>query len=162
EEVRRRRVSMAVTREIVVNALAERLLTHERLEHADDGAALLVGDAVERVGDVVLRLDGLADAPGADEGGGAHDAVSRLNAADRTVPLRVQRVDDLGRDPRRERLVQPDVVPPRRGDVVAEPDVTELVGGNVEVAALEADALVLGLAEDRPRPERDEARVLHR
>ena len=63
--------------------------------------------------------------------------------------------------PRREGLVQPDVVPPRERHVVAEPLVRHLVGVDRGLDALELDRLLLRRSEQDRLGPRDEAGVLH-
>ena len=48
--------------QVRLHAPAEGLRAHPMLEHADDGGALVVGDAVEGVLNIALGFDGLADA----------------------------------------------------------------------------------------------------
>ena len=56
-------------------------------------------------------------------------------AATRPAPFGLPAVDDLRRHPRRERLVEPDVVPPGHRHEVAEPLVRGLVGADARVRA---------------------------
>ena len=66
------------------------------------------------------------------------------------------------RQPRRERLVEPQVVPPRHRHVVAEPHVRDLVRGDAHEALLEDRRHLVGTREQELRRVGDEARVLHR
>ena len=93
EEVVGRGVAEAVRLEVGVEALLPGLGPGPALEHREDAPALLVGDAVERVLDVVRRHDGLADRPRAHERVGAHRALDAVGSACTSrVQLRVPRV----------------------------------------------------------------------
>ena len=77
------------------------------------------------------------------------------------LPVRTVRVDGEQRHERRERLVQPQAVPPSHGDQVAEPHVRELMGhglGDVELLAVRRRG---GIDEQRGLAVGDAAQVLH-
>src|SRR5258706_299427 len=78
------------------------------------------------------------------------------------IPLRLPRADHLGGDPRREGLVEPEVVPPRHGDEISEPLVAELVRADARVPALPAGRVFVDAREDDLMAEGDQAGVLHR
>ncbi len=77
-------------------------------------------------------------------------------------PLRAQVQDELGPEPGCERLVEPQVVPPRHGHVVAEPHVRDLVRGDAREPLLEHRGHLVRAREQVARAVRDEAGVLHR
>ena len=133
-----------------------------RFEHRDDGAALLIRDRVERVGDVVGGFDLLADLARRHERVVAHDVGPVDDLLDRRAPGGLPLGDRAVRHPGGEGLVEPDVVPPRERHVVAEPLVRDLVRVDRSLETLPLDRLVLGLRQqDRLRPGH-EPRVLHR
>ena len=77
------------------------------------------------------------------------------------LPVRAVGVDGEQRHERRERLVQPQAVPPAHGDQVAEPHVRELMGhglGDVELLAVRRRG---GIDEQRGLAVGDAAQVLH-
>src|SRR5262249_32801488 len=148
--------------EVGAHAPAEGVLAEPAFEHVDDGGTLLVGDAVESAEDVAARIDRLADAARR----GQRILVDRLRAL--VDPPRAMLVvglpllDDLLGDPRGERLVQPDVVPPRGRNEVAEPLVRDLVRADTRCHAPEARAVRAWPGEQDVRTVSDHPRVLHR
>ena len=160
-EVLQAGVAPGVVAEVGLQAGEERVLTDVRAELLEDRLALLVGDRVEvrhrlrHVGD--LAADGVA--------GGAHvHAVAlELAAGQRRRPaVAVLRRADRrpGGGPRREGLVEPEVVPPLHGHQVAEPHVRHLVQDDRG----EPQPLRVGgrAAEQQPVAVRHAAPVLHR
>ena len=138
------RVAVGVGLEIGPHAVAEHLGADVLLEHAQDAAALLVGQYVEhafgflgrphrvldRTGQV-QRVDGQGRLPGGSE-------------ADPAVPGRPEGVDTEHLHEGGEGLVEPDALPPPHGDKVAEPHVCQLVGDDVgDTLELGAGRLVL-------------------
>jgi hypothetical protein len=160
-EIGGRGVLVGVRREVDGEAAAERFGADPALEHAQDRRALLVGDAVEGVGDVALALDRLADLARGDAGVGVETDASLLERLVEGVPLGVHLLGDADLDPRRERLVQPDVIPPGGGDEVAEPLMTGLVGDERHEPPPEADVLLGRSAQDDVGGAGDHAGVLH-
>ncbi len=77
-------------------------------------------------------------------------------------PRRGPPLDDLGLHPGGERLVEPDVVPPGRGDQISEPLVGELVGRHLGVPPSPRRPLLVGPGERERLGEGDQAHVLHR
>ncbi len=160
QEVGGRGVAMAVLGQVRAHALLEGRGAEPVLEHADDGGALGVGDAVEGVDDVALAEHGLADLPR------AHQAVLAAHPVGARARLRLRvevgahGVHRQVLHPRGEGLVEPQVVPPRHGDEVAEPLVREFVRDDVGVALLLPDGRAVVDVEVAVA-EGDEARVLH-
>ena len=84
-------------------------------------------------------------------------AVSSMIERDDDIPP----LADLVAEPRGERFVEPQIVPPPHRDVVTEPHVGELVrGGRDEVLALDG-ARLRGIHEQEAVAEGDRPRVLH-
>ncbi len=143
------------------DAVAKAILAEEAFDHPQHGAALFVGDGVERL----ARLFGVVDV-GAD-GMGRHQRVEgqRRSLAGLEVhpdpPGRPPVVDDLVRHPGGEGLVQPQVVPPLHGDEVPEPLVRELVGDDLRHALLDGERGRGRVGEQRHLSEGDRARVFH-
>ncbi len=146
---------------VAPHARAELVGADPRLEHRDDGAALLVRDAVEGVVDVVFRRDLLADLARGDERVVAHDVRAVDDAVDRDTPAGLPLLDRAVGHPGGEGLVQPHVVPPGERHVVAEPLVRDLVGVDRGLDAPPPDRLLLRRREQRRLRPGDEPRVLH-
>ncbi len=83
-------------------------------------------------------VDRLADPPRRGERVRVDRLGARSSRAGAAVVVGLPAVDDLLGDPRRERLVEPDVVPPRGRHQVAEPLVRDLVRADVRGAVAEA------------------------
>jgi hypothetical protein len=160
-EVVGRGAPILVLPEEAAHAVAELVRAEPALEHRDHRGAFLVGDAVERALDVGLHHHGVTDPARAGEAVRADGALARKADRLAVVPLGAQLRDDLLRDPGGECLVQPDVVPPRERDEVAEPHVPDLVGRRARVAALEDGRLLARVGEHDARGVGDEAHVLH-
>ena len=113
--------------EVVAHAGAERVGAEPPLEHAQDRAALLVREDVEHAVGVFGRDHLVLDRARVRE----RVDVERGRAAEREVvprlPLGPVRVDAEVLHERRERLVEPDAVPPLHRHEVAEPHVRDLV-----------------------------------
>ncbi len=127
EQVGERRAAPLVGVEVVLGAGEELLRTDPRDQLLDHGGALGVGDAVE-VDRHVLQVADVRD----DRVRGGQLVLPQghgLVAGRERGPGRP--AGDLGhaadRDVRRERLLQPEVIPPPHGDQVAEPHVRQLV-----------------------------------
>ena len=158
EQVRSRRVTVRVCRDVLPDRGLECGLAELVLEHPQHGSTLGIGDLVERVLDVTCRCDRLVNLARAHELVGAKRALAVADCLQR--PLRVERGEHLVLDPGREALVQPDVIPPLRRDEIAKPLMRRLVSDrrdqDVEVAGIRAiEHQVLRIA-------RDHADVLHR
>ena len=162
QEVARGGVPVGVRAEVRLDSPAEGLGADPLLEHPEHGRALLVGDGVERVLHVVVAVHGLADHAGARQRVRLRRLVAVLHPLRRHAPRRCPALDDLGLHPGREGLVEPDVVPPGRGDQVSEPLVGELVCRDRRVGAPTLDPVLLGTGQDQRLAEGDQAHVLHR
>ncbi len=134
EEVSQARVAPGVSVEVALQPDAEGVVTQRRHELFDDGGALLVGDGVE----VAYCLVGVLHAGG--DGVRRHELVLPMGSRAHVAVEDLPGIGEPGRsgqaavgEVRRERLVEPQVVPPAHGHQVAEPHVGELV-------------------KDRPRP----------
>ena len=155
------RVFVAVALEVGGDAGLEFLLAHPAFEHADDAGALLVSDAVEGVGDIVLGDDGLADFARGDQAVFAHGAELAAEVGEARVPFGLPFGEDLGRGPGGEGLVEPGVVPPGEGHQIAEPLMGELVGGHSGVGALALFGIDGGVGEDQVLGVGDHAGIFH-
>ena len=102
-------------------------------EHA---RAFLVGDAVERGLDVAVAVDRLAHLARGQEAVVLHRRRGGFERFHVAEVFRFQRERRLALRPGRERLVEPDVVPPRHRDEIAVPLVRDLVRVDVEDAAI--------------------------
>jgi hypothetical protein len=150
-----------MAREIAAHRRAMQVRADPALDHAQHGRALLVGDAVERVFDLVLSRHRLADAPRRQQRVVRHRVERALEPVQVGEEFGFQRRGRLALRPARERLVEPDVVPPGDGREIAEPLVRDLVRRHVEDRALHAGRR--GRIEPQQRiAEHDQAGVLHR
>ena len=154
EEIGGGRVAPGMGAEIVVDALRELIGPDPCHELLQDRGALLVGDPVERRPHRV-EVGHVAD----DRVGGRHLVLrgrADLEQAGERRPhvFEASAVGDRERaDVGRERLVEPQVVPPAHGHEIAEPHVGHLVHDH------ERAHLPVGLGRGRPE---DEARVVER
>ncbi len=147
--------------EIVVDAVTKAALAEVLLQHAQECAALLVGEHVEHAfavgGGSHLELDraGAQQRVGV-EGDAALDAERRPSLPIGTVGLACSDLHERG-----ECLVEPDAVPPAHGHEVAEPHVGQLVCDHVGHQL----AFVLGACgrvdQQQALTERDASEVLH-
>ena len=155
-------VGVGVPPEVLADAVAKDRRTEMLLEHPEHGRALLVGQHVEHRVGVAWRFDVELDRPRRvqpvnREGGGARNTEGRP-----ALPLGLPGVDREHLHERGERFVEPDAIPPRHRDEVAEPHVRVLVGDHVGDAlelAVRGGALV---HQQRRLAEGDRAEVLHR
>ena len=146
--------------DVGMQAGAERLVTKGRDELLDDGRALLVGDGIEVSHCLVRVIDRSRHRVGRRQlvlavGCGAHLAVEHepgVREARRVSQAAVGQV-------RRERLVQPQVIPPTHRDQVTEPHMCELMKDDLTPD----EPLVVGrwIAEEEAVVEGDGTHVLH-
>ena len=154
-------IGEAVAVQIEAHPGAEDVRAQVLLEHAEHGRALLVGEQVEHGLAVARRAHLELDGPRVLEAVHSHGRRAGDAEGDPALPLGFPRVHGEQLHEGRERLVEPDAVPPRHGDEVAEPHVRHLVGDHV------GDALQLrvrrgGLVdEEGGLAERDGAQVFH-
>ena len=154
-------VGEAVRAQVVANAFAERHGAEILLEHPQHRGALLVRQHVEHRVRVAWRGDRKLDRPRAVQAVERQRGRARHAERRPALPLGFPRVDGQHLHERRERLVEPDAVPPRHRHEVAEPHVRVLVGHHV------GHALELGVRrrrlvhQQRRLAERDRAEILH-
>ena len=137
------------------------VLAEIALEHADERLALAVGDDVEHRHRLGLVGDRLLDRMGGAARILAHGGLLGAAAVEPGLPVRMQRLGGLGLHPAREALVEPDVVPPRHGDEIAEPLVRHLVRDDAEDAALRVARARRRIEQQAALEEGDAAPVLH-
>src|SRR5690242_8821213 len=126
-EVARGRAAASEAAQVSTYALAKGVLTQVRLEHAQDGRALLVRHRVDALeGRLRARRIG-ADRVRRREGVEREAARRAEHEIAPHRPLRMHGVLGLVTDERRERLGQPEVIPPRERREVTPPHVRELV-----------------------------------
>jgi hypothetical protein len=89
-------------------------------------------------------------------------AASRADAAELPVPFRMQAVGGARFHPRGEAFVQPQVVPPRHGDQIAEPLVRDFVRGHQEGGFLVGLGGGARVEQHRVFESEDGAPVFHR
>ena len=154
-------VAARVRLQVGPHAVAERCLANVVLEHRQHRATLLVGDAVERTLDFGEVVDRLADAARAGEAVDAHRAQTAFENAAVGMRFGPQLAVDLVAHPGRERLVEPQVVPPLHRDQVTEPLVRELVRADAPETLAFAHRRIL-VREHQAVAVDDQAGVLHR
>ncbi len=162
DEIVGRRVAAGVRDEVRVDRAAERVVADVVLEHREERRAFLVGDAVERVRDVVRARDRLPDAPRAREAVLVHHAIGRRDRGEIGVELGPDRAQRLGREEGREALVEPQVIPPAHRDEIAKPLMCSLVcehGDHADALCQRRDLVV---DEQLRVAKRDRAGILHR
>ncbi len=125
------RVGIGVRSQVTTQAVAEDVGAEVRLEHAEHGPAFLVGDLVEHFEDAGLARRRRIHRPRRRAGVAGERRFEVEPPAQGDLPLRIRFVHHLDGDPVGERFVQPEVVPPCRGDQIAEPLVRELVGHEI-------------------------------
>ena len=91
----------------------------------------------------------------------AHGGLLETVTIEPGLPFRMKRLGGLGLHPAREAFVEPDVVPPRHGDEVAEPLMRHLVGDDAEDAAACIARAGGRIEQQSALEERDAAPVLH-
>jgi hypothetical protein len=142
-------------------AVAELGLAQVGFEHAQHSAAFAVRDGVEELRGLRGRRDLLVDGVRGGKGVRGEGAVGAGLEVDPHFQVGPQRVDGLVGDPFREGFVEPQVVPPLHGDVVAEPLVREFVAHDEGDVAFVAPPRCGAVHEEGACAEDDEARVLH-
>ena len=142
------------------HAFAEDVGAQVALEHREHAGALVVGESIERVRDVVVRRNRLADRARRRKGVDVHDVERIAQRFARELAVRPYGIGGLVAHPTREGFIQPDVVPPLRRDEVAEPLVRELVRVQQREVALLADRRIF-VEQDAAFGVGDRARVLH-
>ena len=124
--------------EILTHAAPEPFFADPAFEHADDRCALLISDVIEGVEYVATRGDRLADPPRRSERVGVDCLRALIDPSGTAIVGRSPLVHHLLGDPRRERFVQPNVVPPRGRDEIAEPLVRHFVRADIGRTAAES------------------------
>ncbi len=147
--------------QVFAHRRAKRILAEPFLEHAQHRRAFLIRDAVERVLDVAVIVDRLADLARRQQAVAAHRVARGIQPFQFALILRPQRDGFLALRPRRERLVEPDVVPPRHGDEIAEPLMRHFMRSDVERGAKRIGRRVI-VGAQQCVAEGDQTRVFHR
>jgi hypothetical protein len=161
DEILRRRVAVGVFCQIGMNALLPLLGADISLEHCQHRAALGIGDLVEGVLDIVGIVDRIVDLARRRKLVEAHHIETGLFGGAAPFLIRANHSGNLGLHPRREGFVEPDVVPPGRRHIVAEPLVRQLVRLHVKADALLIHRRIV-VHQQQFFAERDRAGVLHR
>ena len=155
-------VAVAVSRKVPADTVAEAFGADVLLEHPKKAAALLVGEGVEHRVDFVGRAHRELDRPRRVEPVEGECNLPIATESDPALVLRLEVVQAAKGHVGRERLVQPDAVPPAHGHEVAEPHVCDLVldhpGDALELVA----GRMSGVGEQRGLTEGRTSEVLHR
>src|SRR5581483_1786765 len=104
------------------------------LQHADEGLALVVGDAVERSQGLALVVDLLLDRMRGAARIERHGVLLLTVAVEPGLPLRKELLGRLFLHPAGKALVEPEIVPPAHGDAITEPLMRHLMRQNAEDA----------------------------
>ncbi len=123
-------------RHIASHPVAELGIAHVAGDHRHHVAALAIGDRIERLVDLGIGFDRLMDRTPGHQRIGVHRAEPFGQRAGPDVEIGPPFVADPEAHPVGEAFVQPDVVPPGRGDEIAEPLVCQLVRHNHAEGAL--------------------------
>ena len=136
EEFGAGRVAIAVRGHVAAHPFAELVVTHIARNHRDHVATLAIGDRIESLIDLTIGLDRLADRTPRHQRIGAHGIKAFLHGPGPDVQGRPPFVADAKAHPVGEAFVQPDIVPPGRGNEIAKPLVRQLVTDDHAKAAL--------------------------
>ncbi len=121
-----------MTRQIPVQAFAERFLAQKVLQHSNHRCAFAVADGIKELADFSGVLDCLLDGVGVLQAVQAQRPVGvHIHELRPHLPLGEQPVDRLVAHPRCEALVQPQVVPPFHSDQISEPHMSHLMGDHL-------------------------------
>ena len=134
---------------VTAHAVAERGIAHKGRDHRHHMAALAIGDRIERGIDLGGLDDGLMDRASGQQRVSAHRCKAFGQRARADVQIGAPLVADAVAHPVGKTLVQPDVVPPGRGDQITKPLVRQLMADHHA-----KEALLLGrglVVEDQQR-----------
>ena len=155
-------VPLRVAPHVEPDPVAEALLAEVALDHPEHRPALLVRDEVERLARRVHVADLGVDRVRGAQRVEVHRRRLALVEVEPDAPGGVPLVDDLVGHPGGERLVEPQIVPPRHRHPVPEPLVRELVRHDLRDALLLGERGGLRVEQERDLPVGDEPGVLHR
>jgi hypothetical protein len=147
--------------QVGAHRLAKAIGPDPALDHRQHHVPLVVGDAIEDVGETEAVHHPPADRLGAGREVGAHRRDAGVDAVGRLQQRRLELAHRLLGDPLGEALVEPQIVPPRGSHQVAEPVVRDLVHRDVGRRRAEAHAEP-GVRQHMLHARGDEAGVLHR
>ncbi len=143
------------------DAVAERRFAEVIFQHADQRLPLVVGNGVERDHGLALVGDRLLDRVRGAPGVEPHGELLRPVTVQPALPLRIKLLRSLRRHPGRKALVEPEIVPPRHGDEIAEPLMRHLMRDDGKDAAPRAVRICRGIEQQPALEEGDAAPVLH-
>jgi hypothetical protein len=161
EEIARHGVAVRVRGQVPPEPLPERVLAEQRERGVEERAALAVRRIEVRRLEHVLRIDRVRIGPLGGDAVVAQHVVELSHLAHFAAQLRVALVGEPVAEPVRERLVQPEVVPPLERDEVAEPHVRELVRHDLRDLAAVPDGRAADLRQVLRR-HHDGGGILHR
>ncbi len=143
------------------DAGGEGLFAEIALQHADERLPLDVSDRVEGGHRLGFVRDGMLDRVSRALGVFGHRALLAGIAVEPGLPIRVQVLAGFGLHPARKALVEPNVVPPRHGDEIAEPLMRHLMSEDGKDAASRIGRIARRIEQQAALEKRDAAPVLH-
>ncbi len=161
DEVARRRIAARVFREIGMDAALPVRRPHIGLEHAQHRRALVVGDGIEGVFEIVGIGDRLVDLPRRGQLVEVHHVEAGAQRVGGEIHLRQHGGGRLVFRPIGEGFVEPGVVPPGGRHEIAEPLMRQLMRLHRQAAALLVERRI-GIEQQVALAEGDRAGVLHR
>ena len=118
---------MRVVTHVATQSRRKLLFPHPALEHLQHRAALRIRDAVKGIDDVIARFDRLPDLARRNQTVCKHRTLATLHATLHLAPLGMKATHDLGFQKRRQRFVQPQIIPERQRHQVTRPLVSQLM-----------------------------------
>ena len=171
-KIGRRGIREFVRGHVFAEALAKNIFPEKTFQHPDKRQALSVSDVIEGAVRFRFGCDRLLDGVRGRAGVAFHraflpDAITPRRIARRVFaqpgfPLRIEFRRALRPHPRREPFVEPEIVPPRHRDEIAEPHVGRLVRDHFVDALLRLGGRFLGIEQEARFVVGDSAPVLHR
>ncbi len=138
------RITIGVTRHVQAHAFAELVVAQIGGDHCDDLPPLAVGDRIESGIDLAVTGNRLVDRAADLERIGRHGAIGLTDGADADIELGTPFVADTIAHPVGEAFIEPDIVPPGRRHIVAEPLMRQLVrDDHAEVLLVDGRCIVV-------------------
>ena len=154
-------VAIGMRGHVGADAVAKRRLAEVIFQHADQRLTLVVSDGVERHHRLALVGDRLLDRVRSTPRVESQGILLLGVPVQPALPLRVKLLRGLGRHPGRKTFVEPEIIPPRHGDEIAEPLMRHFMRDDAEDAAPRAIRIGRGIEQQPALEKGDAAPVLH-